>query len=396
MGVFTPGGGVLDTPTLFIALIPVLLAGLLAHVANSRIHARSAALRWWGWGMAAYVLGVLAILSYQAMPLYLAVLLGSAGLVGGQFMVLRGMAIFSGRAVPRLFYVVTGTLSLAGVSWWTLVEESAGGRYVVISLALIAGGVLVLQRLVISARRVGAASVSVMFGVVLTAVLVLSWSALAVLLGPETGAAAPEAAVQITALATLALASLATFGSVLLTSGEAKAELARLAMTDQLTGIANRRGFEHDFERRRKTARKRRHLALVLFDIDLFKDVNDTHGHEAGDVVLARLAERLSGAIRQGDFVARMGGEEFVLVFHSASEDEARAVAARVRDAACGPVVLPGGEEVDLTVSAGLCISEGPLADAAKLCRHADRALYRAKRDGRDRLCVFDGEALAA
>lgn len=382
----------LDTTTLFMALVPVLLAGLIAHIANTRIHKTSAALRWWGRGMMAEVLGVLAIVAYQAMPLWLAVLIGTLGLVGGQFMILHGMGLFARRPVPLAFYASTGVFSLAGMGWFTFADDSVTGRYVVIALALIAGAVLILHRLLIAARRVGAASVSVLFGVVATAALVLAWSMLAVLFGPETGAGAPEQALQLTALASIALAALAIFGFVLLTSGEAQAKLSRLALTDQLTGIANRRGFEADFERRRKAGRGRSRLALVLLDIDRFKDVNDTHGHEAGDLVLETLAGRLSGALRQGDFVARMGGEEFVVLLHAETREEGAQIAARVREAACGPVRLPDGESVDLTVSAGLSVSDGKLPDAGALYRQADRALYQAKHEGRNRLCVFEGE----
>ncbi|TGY88296.1 hypothetical protein E5163_10760 [Marinicauda algicola] len=130
----------LDTQTLFVALIPVLLAGLVAHIANSQIHRNSIALRWWGWGMMAQALGVVAIAGHEALPFFLAVLVGTAGLVGGQFMILQGMAVFSRLEVARAYYLTAGALSLAGVSFFTLAENSAPARFLVISAALIAAG----------------------------------------------------------------------------------------------------------------------------------------------------------------------------------------------------------------------------------------------------------------
>lgn len=183
-------------------------------------------------------------------------------------------------------------------------------------------------------------------------------------------------------------ARLAWFGEmagVAIGHAEARAALARLALSDPLTGLANHRAFHEALERESaRAARHRRRLALVLIDVDHFKDVNDRHGHLAGDATLAEVAERLRGAARTGDLLARVGGEEFGWLLPETSAEAARLVADRARRLVSARAV-PGVGPV--TVSAGVAELRGP-GDPRDLYRRADDALYRAKRLGRDRCCA--------
>lgn len=170
----------------------------------------------------------------------------------------------------------------------------------------------------------------------------------------------------------------------------ANAELAKLAATDALTGLANRRQFDAALEREWfRALRENAPLALLMVDVDHFKPMNDRFGHPVGDAVLVRVAQALRDNVRRaGDLAARYGGEEFAVILphmaaegaHETAEGVRRAVAALdLRD------VVPGGWA--LTVSIGLAVLQ-PSAEArpSLLVQHADEALYRAKRNGRNRI----------
>jgi diguanylate cyclase (GGDEF)-like protein len=164
--------------------------------------------------------------------------------------------------------------------------------------------------------------------------------------------------------------------------------LGALASTDPLTLLANRRGFESFASIvLAQAARSGDSVAIVSFDIDHFKDVNDAHGHEAGDRVLRALADALRSASRTADVAARLGGDEFVLLLPKTGPGEAAEVAERVRSYfVARPVMLANGREIRATVSAGLAVSDDGGAPLAVLLAQADAALYEAKRAGRDQV----------
>jgi diguanylate cyclase (GGDEF)-like protein len=134
-----------------------------------------------------------------------------------------------------------------------------------------------------------------------------------------------------------------------------------------------------------RQAERDRHAAALLFiDLDHFKGVNDTFGHDAGDTLLKEAARRIESCLRKADSVARMGGDEFtVILSRVAGEDDAAMLAGKILHALTVPVSLPGGE---CTVGASIGISMFPLdaADAETLLKKADAAMYRAKRLGKN------------
>jgi diguanylate cyclase (GGDEF)-like protein/PAS domain S-box-containing protein len=167
-------------------------------------------------------------------------------------------------------------------------------------------------------------------------------------------------------------------------SKQLQADLARLAMHDPLTGLANR--ILLDDRLRVALARAGRHGSLtgVLFlDLDGFKAINDRHGHHVGDEVLKAVAERLRRVLRPADVVARLGGDEFVTVCEElAGLEEAHAIASRVEVAIAAPIETVAGP-LTISVSVGLALAEGDSgADADDLVRRADEAMYRAKQAG--------------
>jgi two-component system, cell cycle response regulator len=161
-----------------------------------------------------------------------------------------------------------------------------------------------------------------------------------------------------------------------------------LALVDPLTGLNNRRFLENHLATMIENARARRApLSLMILDIDHFKRVNDTYGHDRGDEVLKGFADRLRAIIRGGDLLCRLGGEEFVIVMPNVSLEIAGKIAERARIAIQQePIAVDKtGEGIAITVSIGLA-ERGPSGDADSLYRRADRALYRSKTEGRNRV----------
>lgn len=159
-------------------------------------------------------------------------------------------------------------------------------------------------------------------------------------------------------------------------------ELERLAHLDGLTGLLNQRAFPQALEREvRRAGAAGEPLALIVLDLDHFKRVNDVHGHPAGDAVLREAAARMAGAAREGDLLARIGGEEFAWVLPGADAAEAVEAAERLR-AAFAATRFPGG--LDVTCSLGACALDDADGSADVLVERADRALYWAKSCGRD------------
>ena len=165
-----------------------------------------------------------------------------------------------------------------------------------------------------------------------------------------------------------------------------------LALTDGLTGLHNRRYLESHLDGIVKRAGDGGHgLSLLLIDLDHFKRVNDTYGHAAGDEVLRTVARRMLRNVRGFDTAARFGGEEFVVAMPDTPLDIAYSVADRIRTkVAEEPVALPDGRQISVTLSAGVAVSSNPGESVADLIERADKALYMAKHDGRDRAVRAD------
>ncbi len=168
-------------------------------------------------------------------------------------------------------------------------------------------------------------------------------------------------------------------------------QLQHLAMTDELTGLANRRAFFiRGGEEMRRARRYNAPLSLIMLDIDEFKNINDTYGHEAGDLVLQCVASTLQENIREVDSLARLGGEEFGVLLPNTHPVDAVKLAERLRQAverrSCS---IREDRKMNVTVSMGLAADGLELADLDDLLRNADVAMYEAKNQGRNRLVLY-------
>jgi len=161
-----------------------------------------------------------------------------------------------------------------------------------------------------------------------------------------------------------------------------------LAVTDALTGLNNRRFLDHQLNlAMARHIRGGPAMSLLLVDIDHFKSVNDTYGHDAGDEVIREFAKRLSLNVRAIDMACRYGGEEFVVLMPETSPADAMHIAERVRaQVAEAPFVLHDGRELDVTVSVGVSTSTGLGDSPEALMKRADEGVYEAKTSGRNRV----------
>lgn len=179
----------------------------------------------------------------------------------------------------------------------------------------------------------------------------------------------------------------ASYGFLLLCTDRMRLELERSAETDFLTGTLNRRAIESLGTTLVARARRRgRSCALILLDVDNFKRINDELGHPAGDAALREIASRLRQVLREEDLIGRIGGEEFLVLVEDTGADRAGQLAERLRRVLCdAPLALDSGP-CPVTISLGVAMLQEDDTGYADLMRRADRALYRAKDAGRDRV----------
>ncbi|HEV7276255.1 MAG TPA: GGDEF domain-containing protein [Devosiaceae bacterium] len=161
--------------------------------------------------------------------------------------------------------------------------------------------------------------------------------------------------------------------------------LRNAAMRDPLTGLYNRRAFEAHVEER-LAGNLGGEFAVVFLDIDNFKLVNDRYGHAVGDEAIRQCASIAAASMRQGDFIARIGGEEFAAILTDISAEDAYERIDSIRGEVSAAAILPGPAQEVLTVSAGICHSSSGFRDFDELMKLADRGLYKAKHLGRNRV----------
>jgi diguanylate cyclase (GGDEF)-like protein len=315
---------------------------------------------------------------------------GHLGGVLQGLLMLAGMYAFIGRRVPWLglasvFGVMTAlslTLLQTGQSlWWSLCATQA-----VMGLALARAAWLAWR-----ARDAGGSGaltlMAAVLGVAAAVALARAASVMPIGLSVEQLNAANERWLMVTLLLVVAEG----FAMLVLVNSSLRDELAVLADFDPLTGLLNRRGLRSRLDRLRRPAsgdRDEVDVAVALLDLDEFKLINDRHGHQVGDEVLAEVARRLRAGASADELLARTGGEEFMLVW-PVPRGAAAAVGERLRALVSdSPVATPAGAVI-VTTSVGVAV--GPWNDGARfeeLVGRADHALYAAKHAGRNRVAL--------
>lgn len=365
------------------------LVGILIVLAWTR-NRDAKALVWWATSFLTGAAGTLLLLLHGQVHKFLSIDMGHALVVLSCGLVLSGARIFNGRP-PNL------PVSIFGAVLWVFLIVAVGDSFTFADRILMTGLVTGLYfafcgwELWRGAGETNFSRSTAAIFLLVHAAFVLSRVPLPLvedqhsyedaLVMPGFTFMTFEALVYSVALAFLLLA-------MTLERGEHR--LRKLALTDPLTGVANRRAVEAAAKR---IIERDRHAgqttAVLAFDLDLFKRVNDTFGHDTGDRLLQVFSETVRAELRPTDIFGRIGGEEFLALMPNTTLDAARDVAERVR----GKFALNGaavdGHELRATTSIGVAVSNSCAATFAELKQQADTALYRAKADGRNAVRAF-------
>jgi len=381
----------MDSKTLILAIVPVILAGVFIHAVNAAIQQNKDGPRWWLAATATHGIG-LGLISLRGVgPDVLGIVLGDMMAAGGFIIMLEGVARFAGRRVPRWQLGALAAVVVLGFPAFTWGVDSAALRFAVFGVAVIVPNLLMLSYLSVIGRRDGNLGVRLLRYTIYYFVGSLAVISVGVLLfDPDMPSVlAPNQMVALGILSLMVVETNLVFGFVLLSAGHSASVLRKAALTDHLTGLPNRRAFEALVHRALGgEAEADRKSALAVFDVDHFKHVNDTHGHDVGDAVLQHVAQVLSRAIRDTDHVARLGGEEFVALIHASSPASASDIAERARQAVEDTPYVLNGKPIPVTISAGLVEVKGDEPSLTRLFKQADTALYEAKDAGRNRVIL--------
>lgn len=367
-----------------------LVLAVLMHFARDRYPAKwRLALDLWTRALFILPVGWILLILREHLPLTLGVALPNLLLYSGFGLLAVALARFRGQRGPqRLVWALVALTSLTTL-YFTYVHESYLGR-VLTGSPLIALLFFQAARPLLGAFRAGGALSQRITATVFLVGVALMLVRIVVESIPELRAQSlfDLYSMQSAVLFYLPVAPLvATFGFLLMCADRLHAELEELATIDTLTGAWNRRALLEQCARILGLDRRhRRPSSLLLVDVDHFKRVNDTYGHEAGDAALCELVRRMNAVLRGEDVVGRLGGEEFVALLPGTSEAGAVEVAERLSEAVRQENFFCRGEEIPLTVSIGVSEREVGEADIAALVQRADRAMYAAKRGGRDRV----------
>lgn len=331
-------------------------------------------------------------------PLLVSVVAGNALFFTALYFNLRGAQKMMSRPVMTAWvFAVAGIAVLGAQTYWTVVDDQFSVRIAIGSTYF-----LMFYALAIHAfwpRKTGETFVFAKF---LIGVLALNMVKHALLLGEsivqggELGMLDPSLNLQIMYASGIATVMLLSLGYIAVITEYLHRDLRERAERDSLTGAYNRHAFyalaEHVMKRHK---RDRDHTALIMMDLDHFKRVNDTFGHAAGDEVLKRAAQIAQDNLRDKDIMVRLGGEEFAMLLPSTGLVEAEAVAERIRKAVeAEPCVCDACNSGPITITASFGLTAHPMDGTAQcehiddLIRHADTALYAAKRNGRNQTHV--------
>jgi diguanylate cyclase (GGDEF)-like protein len=376
---------VIDLHTLFVVTVFIsATAGLLLIFAWMQ-NRRTTALALWGVG---YLLGAAAA-ALLAAP---ALLPNAMGLWAGNTLLCTAYAImwagarsFEGRRVPLLL-VAAGPIIWIAAFQFDSFARSAPACIELVSAILAAYALLAAREIWHAKDRELISRWPTLAMVLLHAGFLLSRIPFADVLAASAATGHPQSAfVPVIAFQALFVTLCLPFLRVAMSKERAELEQRKAALTDPLTGIANRRAF---FDRGAPllawAQADRRSAALLLFDLDRFKEVNDTAGHQGGDRVLKAFCDLVGGAIGPRDLFGRLGGEEFGCLLADASMAQALQFAERLRGAFAA-LRMPG-IEAQPTVSVGVAMAGEAGRTLPALLATADRALYRAKAEGRNRV----------
>lgn len=382
-----------DVNTLYSASVLVLgLVGLLLLWAW--LQSRGGyALVWWAFAFFVSTGGVVLLSDWDILPDLWSVEVALTLIVVGHGLVWAGVRSFAGKPIPW-FGILIGAIIWMVAYQMQIVADSSTDRVVIMALLSVFYSAMTAIELIRQhglTMRSGRAAIGLLL---LHIVMLLFRIPVA---GDFPFPFQDEMADPHMALLTIEPMLFAVaIGFVLLTLTRERDEALEhaAASTDPLTGVLNRRGFfDAAAKVRRRAGRHKTPVVALLLDIDHFKVVNDTYGHPAGDAVLERFAVYVRETLRLHDVFGRIGGEEFAIVFAEADQEQASALAERIRKRVEAEPILWRTTPISITTSIGVAVDPRPTLTVEALLEAADRALYEAKRRGRNQIVVADTSA---
>ena len=375
---------------LVFALIALhVLLGVLCVVVARGEH-KSNALRWWGWGLLIYAAGLLSTILGMWMPRAFALTLGNGIVTVAPVLCAMGVLAHTRYNLPRLpvDVAVLATVGVLAFGNFAQVRTSFINLVAPTPIAVVLFSIAAwkIWRQGPDDARAGSRFLSVCL-----ALAVVTWILRVVTMSYASGGQWDRDSLDLTisffAIAQMVTGVAATLSLFWIDVRLMQADLARVAHTDFLTGLPNRRSVLLRF--REEIARAERgggRFALVVLDIDRFKQVNDRYGHSVGDAVLKEVSRALASTKRAHDVLGRIGGEEFVVIMPQQKVEGALDAAERFREAVAKSAVVIAGTTLRATVSGGLAMYPDDGEDWDHVFAIADRRLYEAKRGGRDRV----------
>ncbi len=391
----------LDTFTLLIVATLTSLVATSVLAVVWRLNPSVGGVRQWATGLGLVSIGLFLISARDmGVPLLMSVVVGNGLIFLGYYVSWTGNLAFLSLEHPRRqvhFYILLTIFSVI-MAYYTAIDNNIIVRFVLTSAFIVFFDLLNIRTFWPrdqDTRYLAAGILIAGYGVHALIFTVRGIWSLWVLTGNDPAGLGFIA--NLTYLMAMAGVVIISMGFLAITTECLMKRVQALAEQDPLTGIHNRRSFftiaAHIWKRRDRDDET---VAAMVLDLDHFKTVNDTHGHAVGDDALRHVVRLATAVLRGDDLMARFGGEEFVILLSGTTAGNARAVAERIRQAvASSPLPLADGTLLRVTGSIGLATTvPGDWHQTIdQLIDRADRALYRAKAKGRNRVCVADGLA---
>ncbi len=378
----------LDNRTLLVVVTfsTAVQTAALFYVWRMQLRERSVALLTLGFALVAVGTGFVA--SRPLLPPILTVVAGNVFVIAGQAVTSLAICEFAGRRLSVYFPASLAAFTAIAFGFFTFAVPDIGVRIFLASLLTPASFFPALRALLAAPSGPLRRTYWPVAGILLFHVIVSFGRGFGLLIGgPVAELFAGSVVTSIWFLESFAAVNLLSLGLILMISQRLQLELDRQASYDGLTGTLNRRAFERLAEGEwSRAVRHDQPLSVLVLDLDRFKSLNDTHGHDAGDIWLKSFAELCRGLLRREDLLCRYGGEEFIALLPQTSLEQAMQAAERIRRSVEGMRISHNGTDIAVTVSIGVATWNETVTDLKTMIAAADRALYRAKAAGRNRV----------
>jgi diguanylate cyclase (GGDEF)-like protein len=344
-------------------------------------------------GFALITIGTAFIASRPMLHPILTIVVGNSAVICGQALCALAICDFAGRPISASYPVWLTAFTAAILAIFTFASPNIGIRIIVLSILIplsLLPGILALFSAAPGPLRRTYWPVGIVM--VFHSFFAFARSAATAIGGTPADFFTSNIITAAWFLESFAAVNLVALGLILMISQRLQLELDRQASYDGLTGALNRRAFERVSDG--EWSRAVRHdlpLSVLVLDLDRFKQLNDTHGHDAGDIWLKAFAELCRGLLRREDLLCRYGGEEFIALLPQTPLQAAMQVGDRIRRSVEGMRIAHNGKDIAVTVSIGVATWNETITDLKSMIAAADRALYRAKAAGRNRVESSEG-----